>query len=128
MINLKRRKYVYNNPGLKVIKKPLNDDLNLVEDLRGENVLISDSDALQKANSLTVEEQRHIFKSRSSNPSNYFSGHRSFGQRNARTNEYQSTFPKQTDKESRVPGLFGCNRYKSKRIQQVKDTESFSFF
>ncbi|WP_267736330.1 hypothetical protein, partial [Vibrio cholerae] len=89
---------------------------------------ISDSEALQKANSLTVEDQRQIFKSRSSNPSSCFSGHRSFGQRNARTNEYQSTFPKQTDKESRVPGLFGCNRYKSKRIQQVKDTESFCFF
>ncbi|MCR9958549.1 hypothetical protein NB573_00530, partial [Vibrio alginolyticus] len=121
-------KYVYNNPNLKVIKNPLNDDLNLIEDLRGEGVIMSDSEALQKANSLTVEEQRQIFKSRSSNPSNCFSGHRSFGQRNARTNEYQSTFPKQTDKESRVPGLFGCNRYKSKRIQQVKDTEIFCFF
>ncbi|MFW8632381.1 hypothetical protein [Vibrio natriegens] len=127
-MNLKRCKYVYNNPNLKVIKKPLNDDLNLVEDLRGESLIISDSEALLKANSLTVEDQRQIFKSRSSNPSNCFSGHRSFGQRNARTSEYQSTFPKQTDKESRVPGLFGCNRYKSKRIQQVKDTESFCFF
>ncbi|MFW0944855.1 hypothetical protein ACSTIZ_20915 [Vibrio parahaemolyticus] len=125
---LKRSKYVYNNPNLKVIKNPLNDDLNLIEDLRGEGVIMSDSEALQKANSLTVEEQRQIFKSRSSNPSNCFSGHRSFGQRNARTNEYQPTFPKQTDKESRVPGLFGCNRYKSKRIQQVKDTEIFCFF
>lgn len=29
-MSLKRSKYVYNNPNLKVIKNPLNDNLNLI--------------------------------------------------------------------------------------------------
>lgn len=91
------------------------------------NEFISDEDALFKANLLTVEEQRDGFdfdNLKSAHASNYAIFEKSCT--NKKTT--QETMNIQNRKESRVPGLYGCNRYKSRRNVQVKETESFCFF
>lgn len=132
---MNRRKYVYKNPKLNLVKSRLNDDLNpsvglnLNVDLNPfDDYLISDCEALLKANSLTVEEQQHRIK-----PNASFSNKKSANcmlssQYHIKTDRLQSTQSNQTQKESRVPGLYGCNRYKSKRKEQVKESEMFCFF
>lgn len=132
---MNRRKYVYKNPKLNLVKSRLNDDLNpsvglnLNVDLNPfDDYLISDCEALLKANSLTVEEQQHRIK-----PNASFSNKKSANcmlssQYHIKTDRLQSTQSNQTHKESRVPGLYGCNRYKSKRKEQVKESEMFCFF
>lgn len=132
---MNRRKYVYKNPKLNLVKSRLNDDLNpsvglnLNVDLNPfDDYLISDCEALLKANSLTVEEQQHRIK-----PNASFSNKKSANcmlssQYHIKTDRLQSTQRNQTQKESRVPGLYGCNRYKSKRKEQVKESEMFCFF
>lgn len=60
---MNRRKYVYKNPKLNLVKSRLNDGLNPNVDLNPfDDYLISDCEALLKANSLTVEEQQHRIK------------------------------------------------------------------
>lgn len=115
------RKYVYKNPELKVDLKPLKDELNVL------NEFISDEDALFKANLLTIEEQRDGFKFDNLN-STHASNYAIFEKRCTNKKTTQETMNIQNRKESRVPGLYGCNRYKSRRNVQVKETESFCFF
>ncbi|HCM1552977.1 TPA: hypothetical protein N2951_001207 [Vibrio parahaemolyticus] len=115
------RKYVYKNPGLKVDLKPLKYELNVF------NEFISDEDALFKANLLTVEEQRDGFKFDNLNSAHAFD-YAIFEKSCTNKKTSQETMNIQNRKESRVPGLYGCNRYKSRRNVQVKETESFCFF
>lgn len=126
---MNRHKYVYKNPKLNVINKNLNDGLNSTVDLNPyDDYSISDCEALLKANSLTVEKQHHSIK-----PNVPFSNKKSvncmvLSQYHIKTDRRQSAQSNQTQKESRVPGLYGCNRYKSKRKEQVKQSEMFYFF
>ncbi|MFL0863818.1 hypothetical protein [Vibrio parahaemolyticus] len=116
MFKRSARKYVYKTPELKVDLKPLKDELNVF------NEFVSDEDALFKANLLTVEEQRDGLNS--AHASNYAI----FEKNCTNKKTTQETMNIQNRKESRVPGLYGCNRYKSRRNVQVKETESFCFF
>lgn len=130
---MNRRKYVYKNPKLNLVKSGLNDGLNdglnpSVDLNSFDEYLISDCEALLKANSLTVEEQQHRIK-----PNASFSNKKSANcmlssQYHIKTDRLQSAQSNQTQKESRVPGLYGCNRYKSKRKEQAKESEMFCFF
>ncbi|EGQ8898342.1 hypothetical protein MYC06_003113 [Vibrio parahaemolyticus] len=129
MTKMNRRKYVYKNPKLNLVKSRLNDGLNPNVDLNSfYDYLISDCEALLKANSLTVDEQQNRIK-----PNASFSNKKSANcilssQYHIKTDRLQSAQSNQTQKESRVPGLYGCNRYKSKRKEQVKESEMFCFF
>ncbi|TMX40791.1 hypothetical protein DA098_02880 [Vibrio parahaemolyticus] len=116
MVKVNCRKYVYKNPERRVINSDLNNGLNCQDDC-----LISDSEALLKANSLTVEDQHHGFKLNTS-----FTKKESANRKISI--KAQPAKISQKQKESRVPGLFGCNRYKSKRTEQVKESEMFCFF
>ncbi|MGR2802909.1 hypothetical protein [Vibrio harveyi] len=126
---MNRRKYVYKNPKLNLVKDRLNDGLNSNVDLNSfEDYLMSDCEALLKANSLTVEEQQHRIK-----PNASFSNKKSANcmlssQYQIKTDRLRSAQNNQTQKESRVPGLYGCHRYKSKRKEQVKESEMLCIF
>ncbi|EGR4218262.1 hypothetical protein DDM80_18610 [Vibrio cholerae] len=77
------------------------------------NFSISDEEAIIKANSLSVEEQLERF--------------RHYGTKEKPvTNQLYQQSPNK--KESRVPGLYGCNRYKSRRNVADETSESFVFF
>ncbi|HDB1447909.1 TPA: hypothetical protein O6E21_000210 [Vibrio cholerae] len=121
MFKRSARKYVYKNSELKVNLKPLKDELNMF------NEFISDEDALFKASLLTVEEQRDGFNFDNLN-SAHASNYAVFEKRCTNKKACQGTRNIQNRKESRVPGLYGCNRYKSRRNVQAKETESFCFF
>ncbi len=120
MHKVNRRKYLYENQKSKVVCDTSVHDLNVID-----AISISDEEALFKANQLTVEAQNKSFNHKSSNSTN---NSRMVVSRKNRTKEYQDTLKNNTTKESRVPGLYGCNRYKSKRKQLEKESEIFCFF
>ncbi|EGR0791364.1 hypothetical protein EWS92_17995 [Vibrio vulnificus] len=77
------------------------------------NFSISDEEAIVKANSLSVEDQLERF-------SNYET------KENPVTNQLYQQSP--SKKENRVPGLYGCNRYKSRRNVADETSGNFVFF
>ncbi|MBY8043553.1 hypothetical protein KW486_13880 [Vibrio fluvialis] len=101
----KKRKYHYINKRSVVIVSDNNVDNNIL--------CISDEEAIFKANSLTVEDQLERFR---------YSGTKE----KPVTNQLYQQSPNK--KESRVPGLYGCNRYKSRRNVADETSESFVFF
>ena len=103
--NKKKRKYHYINKRSVEIVSDKNVDNNIL--------CISDEEAIFKANSLTVEDQLERFR---------YSGTK---EKSVTNNLYQQS-PNQ--KESRVPGLYGCNRYKSRRNVATETSENFVFF
>lgn len=123
MILTNRLKYVYENPNLNVSNKQYKNDLKIFD-----NYEISDEEAMLKANKLTVEEQNSTLKLRRSHFDKRFNEH--CYTRKDRSESKASTidFTSVVKKENRVPGLYGCNRWKSKEIARVKETESFCFF
>ncbi|ANN26685.1 hypothetical protein ACEV76_18980 [Vibrio parahaemolyticus] len=123
MLLTNRRKYVYENPNLNVSNKQYKNDLKIFD-----NYDISDEEAMLKANKLTVEEQNSTLKLRRSHFGKRFNEHC-----HSRTNRSESKastidFTSVDKKGNRVPGLYGCNRWKSKEIACVRETESFCFF
>ncbi|HCZ9271431.1 TPA: hypothetical protein O4G62_002989 [Vibrio alginolyticus] len=123
MLLTNRRKYVYENPNLNASKKQYKNDLKSFD-----NHVISDEEDMLKANKLTVEEQNSTLKLRRPNFDKRFNEHC-----HTRTNRSESKastidFTSVDKKENRVPGLYGCNRWQSKKIAHLKETESFCFF
>ncbi|WP_217555788.1 hypothetical protein [Vibrio metschnikovii] len=118
-----RRKYVYENPNSNVSSKQYKNYFKSFD-----NYEISDEEAMLKANKLTVEEQNSTLKLRRSHFGKRFNEHCHF--RTDRSESKASTidFTSVDKKGNRVPGLYGCNRWKSKEIAHVKETESFCFF
>lgn len=123
MLLTNRRKYVYENPNLNASTEQYKNDLKSID-----NYVISDEEAILKANKLSVEEQNNTLNLKRSHFDKRFNEHC-----HPRTNRSESKastidFTSVDKKENRVPGLYGCNRWKSKEIAHVKETESFCFF
>ncbi|MCA0761729.1 hypothetical protein [Vibrio vulnificus] len=77
------------------------------------NFSMSDEEAIIKANSLSVEEQLERVS------------HYGTKEKPVTNHLYQQSPSK---KKNRVPGLYGCNRYKSRRNVADETSENFVFF
>ncbi|MBG0761861.1 hypothetical protein BOO22_20900 [Vibrio cidicii] len=123
MLLTNRRKYVYENQNSNVSNKQYKNDLKVFD-----NHVISDEEAMLKANKLTVEEQNSTLKLRRSHFDKRFNEYCHTITDRSESKASTIDFTSVVKKENRVPGLYGCNRWKSKEIAHVKETESFCFF
>lgn len=106
-----RREEKVNRPQLQVVRQSISDD----EAIKRANMLAPEDQNMHTAN--TRRKMRVVHNNMQDDQNTYEQRQSFYGK------------PAAKEKEHRVPGLYGCNRWKSNQQKQGFDSqESFSFF